>query len=62
VAIHAWHAPQSEISRAGQAFTAPGVPAVEAEADRELAELLDSRRAKYPDVQVRQDLVHGPST
>lgn len=59
VAIHAWHAPQSEISRAGQAFTAPGVPAVEAEADRELAELLDSWRAKYPDVQVSHDVVHG---
>jgi nucleotide-binding universal stress UspA family protein len=59
VAIHAWHAPQSDISRAGQAFTAPGVPAMEAEATFELAELLDSWRAKYPDVPVSQDVVHG---
>ncbi|MGD0608149.1 MAG: universal stress protein [Streptosporangiaceae bacterium] len=59
VAIHAWHTPQSDISRAGQAFTAPGVPAVEAEATFELAELLDSWRAKYPDVPVSYDLVHG---
>ena len=59
VAIHAWHAPQSDISRAGQAFTAPGAPAMEAEATFELAELLDSWRAKYPDVPVSQDVVHG---
>jgi nucleotide-binding universal stress UspA family protein len=59
VAIHAWHTPQSDISRAGQAFTAPGVPAVEAEVTFELDELLDSWRAKYPDVPVSHDLVHG---
>jgi nucleotide-binding universal stress UspA family protein len=59
VAIHAWHAPPSDLSRAGQSFTGPAVPAIEAEAARELAELLDPWRAKYPDVPVSQDLVHG---
>ncbi|MGD0064819.1 MAG: universal stress protein [Streptosporangiaceae bacterium] len=59
VAVHAWHAPQSEVSRAGQWFTAPGVLAVEAEAGRQLAELLASWRAKYPDVPVSPDVVPG---
>jgi nucleotide-binding universal stress UspA family protein len=59
VAIHAWHTPPSDLSRAGLSFTAPAVPAVEAEAARELAELLDTWRAKYPDVPVSQNLVHG---
>ena len=31
LAVHSWHAPQSDISRAGQAFTAPTAHAVEAE-------------------------------
>ena len=34
LAVHSWHAPQSDISRAGQAFTAPTAHAVEAEASR----------------------------
>jgi nucleotide-binding universal stress UspA family protein len=57
--IHAWHAPQSDISRAGEAFTAPDGPTVEAEAASQLARLLDDWRQKYPDVPVSQDVVHG---
>ena len=59
VAIHAWHTPQSDISRAGIAFSAPGRDALEAEATRHLEALLDDWRAKYPDVQVSHDVVHG---
>ena len=59
LAVHSWHAPQADISRAGQAFTAPSGHAVEAEAGRRLAALLDGWRAKYPDVPVSQDVVHG---
>jgi nucleotide-binding universal stress UspA family protein len=58
-AIHAWQAPQSDISRAGDAFTAPDGHTVEAEAARALAGLLADWRQKYPDVPVSQDVVHG---
>jgi nucleotide-binding universal stress UspA family protein len=59
VAIHAWHTPQTEISRAGQAFTPPGSQVVAGEADRHLASVLDDCRAKYPDVPVSHEVVHG---
>jgi nucleotide-binding universal stress UspA family protein len=59
VAIHAWHTPQSDISRAGIALTAPRRSALEAEATRELDGLLDEWREKYPDVPVSHDVVHG---
>ena len=59
LALHAWHTPQTEISRAGQMFTAPEQQAVAADAGRHLAALLDEWRAKYPDVQVSQEIVHG---
>jgi nucleotide-binding universal stress UspA family protein len=59
MAVHSWHTPQSDISRAGQAFTAPGAHAVEAEAASWLAGLLEDWRLKYPDVPVSQDVVHG---
>jgi nucleotide-binding universal stress UspA family protein len=59
VAIHAWHTPQSDISRAGIALTAPGRSALEAEATRQLDGLLDEWREKYPDVPVSHDVVHG---
>jgi nucleotide-binding universal stress UspA family protein len=58
-AIHAWHAPQADISRAGEAFTAPGAETVQADAARHLAGLLEEWTAKYPDVAVSQDVVHG---
>jgi len=59
LALHAWQTPQTEISRAGQAFTAPGTQAAAADAARQLEGLLDSWRAKYPDVPVSHEVVHG---
>jgi nucleotide-binding universal stress UspA family protein/CBS domain-containing protein len=59
MAVHAWRTPQGDISRAGESFTAPGPHAVETEAARQLEGLLDKWRAKYPDVPVSQDVVHG---
>jgi nucleotide-binding universal stress UspA family protein len=59
LAVHAWHTPQTDISRAGQAFTPPGPLADAGDAARHLTELLDEWRAKYPDVPVSQEVVHG---
>jgi len=59
VAIHAWHTPQSDISRAGIALAARGQSALEAEATRQLDALLGEWRDKYPDVPVSHDVVHG---
>ena len=59
LALHAWHTPQTEISRAGQMFTAPEQQAAAADAGRHLAALLEEWRAKYPDVPVSQEVVHG---
>jgi nucleotide-binding universal stress UspA family protein len=59
LAVHAWHTPQIDFSRAGQAFTSPGEQADAADAARHLASLLDDWRAKYPDVPVSQEVVHG---
>src|SRR5579863_231708 len=52
VAVHAWHAPQRDISRAGIALTEPARGAVEAAAARQLAGLLEEGREKDPDVPV----------
>lgn len=57
--VHAWHTPQIDFSRAGQAFTLPGEQADAADAARHLAGLLDDWRARYPDVPVSQEVVHG---
>jgi nucleotide-binding universal stress UspA family protein len=59
VVIHAWHTPQSDISRAGIAATAPGREFLGGEATRHLEELLKDWRDKYPDVPVSCDVVHG---
>jgi len=59
LALHAWHTPQTDISRAGEAFTAPGTQAAAADAARQLEGRLDSWRAKYPDVPVSHEVVHG---
>ena len=40
-------------------FTAPEQQAAAADAGRHLAALLEEWRAKYPDVPVSQELVHG---
>ena len=57
--VHAWHTPQTDISRAGQMSAAPEQQAVAADAGRHLTALLDEWRAKYPDVPVSQEVVHG---
>jgi nucleotide-binding universal stress UspA family protein len=59
IAVHAWHTPQTEISRAGQAFTAPGPHLAEEQAAWALGELLDGWREKYPEVPVSREVVHG---
>jgi nucleotide-binding universal stress UspA family protein len=59
LAVHAWHTPQTDISRAGQMSAAPEQQAVAADAGRHLTALLDEWRAKYPDVPVAQEAVHG---
>jgi nucleotide-binding universal stress UspA family protein len=59
MAVHAWHAPQADISRAGPATQVPDSHAIEAEAAGQLAALLGNWREKYPDVPVSQDVVHG---
>jgi nucleotide-binding universal stress UspA family protein len=57
-AIHAWHTPQSDITRAGPVPTESGAQAA-ADAASQLASLLDECRAKYPDVKVTHEVVHG---
>jgi nucleotide-binding universal stress UspA family protein len=57
--LHAWHAPQSDISRAGQSFTGADGHEAQVQARRQLAELLEGWRQKYPDVPVSLDIVHG---
>jgi nucleotide-binding universal stress UspA family protein len=59
IAIHSWHLPDSDISRAGSTFTEPERYVVETETAQRLEQLLDNWRAKYPDVAVSQDVVHG---
>jgi nucleotide-binding universal stress UspA family protein len=59
VAVHAWHMPRSDISRAGESFGAPNRSRVEREVAEQLEALLDDWRGKYPDVTVSQDVVHG---
>ncbi len=59
MAVHAWHAPQTDISRAGDTYTAEDPHAFEAEAGRHLEGLLNDWKEKYPDVPVSQDVVHG---
>ena len=59
LAIHAWQAPQTDISRAGDEFTAATPHALEAEAARQLEGLMNDWREKYPDVPVSHDVVHG---
>jgi nucleotide-binding universal stress UspA family protein len=57
-AIHAWHAPQAELTRAGPVPTESRAEA-SADAATALAGLLDECRAKYPDVPVSHEVVHG---
>ena len=57
-AIHAWHAPQAELTRAGPVPTESRAEAA-ADAAAALAGLLDECRAKYPGVPVSHEVVHG---
>jgi nucleotide-binding universal stress UspA family protein len=59
IAVHAWHMPQGDISRAGEQSTATGKDRVQEAATAKLEELLSDWRAKYPDVSVSHDVVHG---
>ena len=59
LAIHAWHAPQAGISRAGTLYPPPALHVAAAGAARKLALLLERWREKYPGVPVSQDVVHG---
>jgi nucleotide-binding universal stress UspA family protein len=59
IAVHSWHLPESDISRAGPTFPEPAGYVAETETAKRLEQLLDDWRAKYPDVPVSQDLVHG---
>ena len=59
IAIHSWHLPDSDISRAGSIFTEPERYVVETETAKRLEQMLDKWRAKYPDVEAGQEVVHG---
>jgi hypothetical protein len=59
IAIHSWHLPESDVSRAGPIFDEPSRYVAETETAKRLEQLLDEWRAKYPDVPVSQDLVLG---
>jgi nucleotide-binding universal stress UspA family protein len=55
IVVHAWHAGESDISRAGEALGHD----MEEKATAGLERVLSDWRAKYPDVQVSHDVVHG---
>jgi nucleotide-binding universal stress UspA family protein len=59
VVVHAWHTPQSDVSRAGEALATPGLRGLEQDAAAALEKLLDDWRGKYPGVSASQDIVHG---
>lgn len=59
IALHSWHLPDSDISRAGSIFTEPERYVLETETAKQLEQVLDKWRAKYPDVPVSHDIVHG---
>jgi nucleotide-binding universal stress UspA family protein len=59
IALHSWHLPESDISRAGPIDAEPSRYVAETETAKRLEQLLDEWRAKYPDVPVSQDVVHG---
>ncbi len=59
IAIHSWHQPDFDSSRAGSFFAEPERYVAETETAKRLQQLMDNWRAKYPDVPVSQDVVHG---
>ncbi len=62
-AVHAWQSPAGaitrDISRAGPESAALSPDAIGADAARQLDALLGDCRARYPDVQVAHEVVHG---
>ena len=59
IAVHAWHSPESDISRAGEASATPGLHDVEQKATAKLEQVLNDWQARYPDVTVDHDVVRG---
>lgn len=59
IAIHAWHTPQLEVSRAGSEARPAGKAFLQEEATRQLEALLADWHDKYPDVPVSHDVVHS---
>jgi nucleotide-binding universal stress UspA family protein len=59
IAVHAWHTPESDISRAGEALATPGLHDIEEKATATLEQVLNDWQARYPDVTVQHDVVHG---
>ena len=59
IAVHAWHTPESDISRAGEALATPGLHDIEEKAAARLEQVLNDWQAKYPDVPVSHDVVRG---
>ena len=59
IALHAWHTPQSEVSRAGSEARPPGRDFLQAEATKQLEDLLADWHDKYPDVPVSHEVVHS---
>jgi nucleotide-binding universal stress UspA family protein len=59
IALHAWHTPQPEVSRAGSEARPQGKDFLQTEATKQLEDLLADWHDKYPDVPVSHDVVHG---
>ncbi len=57
--MHAWTPPPDDISRAGLVAAVLGPDGIDADAAGQLDALLGDCRARYPDVQVTQEVVHG---
>lgn len=59
LAVHAWQSPRAALPRTADVLPVPDPHAVDAQAARELGDLLSDWRDKYPDVDASQDVVHG---
>jgi nucleotide-binding universal stress UspA family protein len=59
IAVHAWHTPQSDISRTRETHAMPGSDAVGAAVTGQMESALADCRGKHPDVQVSTEVVHG---
>jgi nucleotide-binding universal stress UspA family protein len=59
LAVHSWHTPQLDVSRAGHAPAGPAADVLQAAAAQQLDAMLNTWREKYPDVQASHDVVRG---